>query len=100
MEDQVKNTAELVLFKLLDQLSDEAALPWVEPVFIPGHPCCEAYERMLDAYCRLRQRLGAQDEDRDCETMIDGLLQHGRILAMEMFRYGVEYGKREGSPDR
>ena len=54
MDDQVRTVAELVLFKLLDQLSDEEALPWVEPIFVSGHPCCESYERMLDAYSRLR----------------------------------------------
>jgi len=97
VDDKVKNIAELVLLKLLDQLSDEEALPCVEPIFVPGHPCCEGYERMLDAYCRLRQRLGVQGEDRDCEIMIDGLLQHGNTIAMEMFRYGVEYGKKEGT---
>lgn len=96
MDNQVRTVAELVLFKLLDQLSDEEALPWVEPIFVSGHPCCESYERMLDAYSRLRQRIGAKDEDPDCEIMIDGLLQHGSTLAMEMFRYGVEYGKKEG----
>lgn len=97
MEEQIKSVAELVLDKLLDQLSDEEALPWVDPIFVTGHPCYESYEQMRDAYSRLRQRLGVEDEDVDCEIMIDSLLRHGNALAMEMFRYGVEYGKKEGT---
>ena len=95
MEDQMKKVAELVYFKLLDQLTDPERVPWVEAIYVPGHPCCEGYEEMLEAYSRLRERLGVNDEDPDCEIMINGLLRHGGALAMEMFRYGVEYGKRQ-----
>ena len=63
MDDRLKVVAELVLSKLLDQLSDPEMLPWVEPIFVTGHPCCESYEQMLDAYSRLRQRLGVENED-------------------------------------
>ena len=93
----MKAVAELVLSKLLDQLSDPEILPQLEPVFVTGHPCYESYEQMLEAYSRLRKRLGVEDEDIDCEIMIDCLLRHGNALAMEMFRYGVEYGKTEGT---
>ena len=97
MDDRLKPVAELVLSKLLDQLSDPEMLKWVEPIFVTGHPCFESYGQMLDAYSRLQQRLGVENEDIDCEIMIDCLLRHGNALAMEMFRYGVEYGKKEGT---
>ena len=99
MEYRLEKVEDLVFFKLLDQLTDPARVPWVEPIYVPGHPCYEGYEEASDAYRRLRERLGAQDEDPDCETMINGLLQHGGALAMEMFRCGVEYGKRQALSD-
>ena len=85
--------AETVYESLMGQLVPGCALPWVEAVFVPRHPCYEEYCRMHLAYDRLRKRLGETEEDRDAEAMIDALLCHGKIAAMEMFRYGREYQK-------
>ena len=97
MKGDVEHIAELVYFKLMDQLIDPNLIPWVEPIFVPGKPCYEGYEEMMEAYRRLRDRLGVVDEDLDCEIMIDGLLRHGGALAEALFRYGVEYGKMQAS---
>ena len=84
IEDQVYGT-------LLDDRIPEYMLPWVKPIFYTGHPCHETYSRMHDAYSHLRERLGEPDEDKDAEIMIDALLEHGKILAYEMFHYGRVY---------
>lgn len=51
---------EQVYYSLLGEMTEDSALPWVESAFAPGSVCEEQYERMLDAYGRLRQRLGAR----------------------------------------
>lgn len=43
---------------------------------------------MLDAYERLRERLGVGDEDADVEIMIDSLLSIQRELCLQMFDLG------------
>ena len=40
---------------------------------------------MLDAYARLRDRLGVVDEDSDVEIIIDSLLTIQRELCLKMF---------------
>ena len=85
--------AETVYESLLGLLIPDCALPWVEDIFVPGHPCHASYERMLEAYGRLRDRLGVTDEDKDAEEMIDELLRYSKIIALEMFRYGRAYQK-------
>ena len=87
--------AETVYESVLGLLIPACALPWVEPIFVPGHPCYEEYRRMELAYSRLRSRLDASDEDKDAEEMIDALLSYGKILALEMFRQGREYEKMQ-----
>ena len=85
--------AETVYDSLTGNLIEGYCLPWVENIFVPGHPCHESYDRMWKAYRQLLNRLQEQDEDPDAEEMISGLLEHGKIIAMEMFRYGQEYQK-------
>lgn len=87
--------SEQVYETLLILREAEYCLPWVEPIFIPGHPCFEAYSDMHKAYARLRTRLDAVDEDPDAEEMINQLLKHGKLIAMEMFRYGILYQKMQ-----
>ena len=81
----------------MDELVPEYALPWVEPVFVPGHPCYEKYCTMQRAYDRLLKRLGKTEEDQDAEDMINALLEHGKIIALAMFRYGREYQKMQNA---
>ena len=82
---------EQVYATLLKSLETESELPWVTPVFVPGHPCFDAYCDMLAAYDRLRQRLEITEEDADVEAIIDCLLKHGKLLALEMFCCGRIY---------
>lgn len=86
---------EQVYETLLNAVEEEYRLPWVTPVFVPGHPCFDAYCDLQVAYDRLRQRLDVQDENADVEAIIDCLLKHGKILALEMFRYGMLYQIRQ-----
>ena len=88
MEDAI---AQQVLDSLLGHLLPEYHLNWVETIFVPGHPCYEEYGKMYDTYPVLCSRLGAGEEDPDVERMVDALLNHGRILALEMFEYGRKY---------
>ena len=85
--------AKTVYDSLLGHLIPGYALPWVETIFVPEHPCYEEYCKMHRAYERLLTRIGETDEDRDAEVMIDALLQHGKIAALEMFHYGRKYQK-------
>lgn len=88
---------ERVYETLLNVLRPKYRLPWVEPIFVPGKPCYEAYSRMHDAYERLRDRLGVVDEDGDVEEIIDCMMEYGRLLAMAMFRYGRTYQQMRGT---
>ena len=90
----IPDIVETVYDSLLGQLVTGYALPWVENIFVPGHPCYEEYCKMRRAYERLLSRLQEIDEAPDIEIMIDALLQHGKLAAMEMFRYGRAYQKR------
>ena len=85
--------AETVYDTLHDLLIPACQPEWVTPVFIPGHPCHDAYEEMLVAYARLRFRLGTDYEDPDAEVMIDSLLKYSKIIALEMFRCGRAFQK-------
>ena len=84
-----------VYYSLQGVLVPEARIPWVKDLFLPGSPCDRAYSHMLDAYERLRNRLGVPDEDGDVETIINSLLEIQQILGYEMFRCGLEYARRE-----
>ena len=57
----------------------------VPNAFEPGSYCETRYQQVLEAYERLRDRLGVTDEDRDVEIIIDSLLEIQRKLCMEMF---------------
>lgn len=87
--------AERVYETLLNTLDSECCIPWVEPIFIPGNPCYEAYCDMHSAYEQLRMRIGVMDEDVDAEEMINCLLKHGKSVALEMFRYGMLYQSKK-----
>lgn len=88
IEDQVYET-------LTGNLIPAYRVPWVENIFVSGHPCFEAYSDMRKAYERLLARLHVQDEDEDVEIIVDSLLEYGKIIALEMFRYGIKYQKMQ-----
>lgn len=75
--------AELVYESLIGELVDP--IENVPNAFEAGN-CCEArYQEMLDAYERVRERLGVKDEDEDVEIIINSLLAIQRRLCLEMF---------------
>ena len=81
------------VYETLLNALEEDAIPWVNPIFVPENPCFESYADMLNAYERLRERLQTAEEDPDVEEIIDKLLEHGKLLAMEMFSCGMRYQK-------
>ena len=78
--------AETVYDSLHGFLIPACSLPWVEPVFQPGHPSHDSYEQML----QIKDRLA---EDADLDTLIDCALAYSKSIALEMFRCGQQYQK-------
>ena len=74
-------------------LIQELRLPWVENEMQEGKAFYDNYGAMLDAYERLRERLGVEDADKDVEIMINALLNNEELLSKKMFYYGMEYQK-------
>lgn len=85
--------AEAVYDTMYGQLLPAFQVPGVENIFEEGMPCHEDYRDMLDAYERLRQRLGVRSEDDDCEVMINSLLDIQRRMSIAMFLKGYEFGQ-------
>ena len=77
------NISELVYESLIGELVDP--IKDAPNAFEPGSYCETRYRQVLEAYERLRGRLGAADEDPDVEIIIDSLLEIQRKLCMEMF---------------
>lgn len=75
--------AELVYESLIGELI--VPIRDVPNAFAPGSLCEGKYQEMLDAYARLRDRLGVEDEDEDIEIIIDSLLVIQRELCLKMF---------------
>ena len=46
------------------------------------------YSNASDAYMRLCQRLGVEDEDEDVEIIFDSFMNITKILCLKMFFYG------------
>lgn len=84
--------AEEVYFTLQGESCEP--LPGVENAFADGTVCDRCYSEMLQAYARLRDRLGVQDEDADVETIINSLRTITDELCYRMFAYGAQLGSR------
>ena len=69
----------------------EARVPEIENAFAMGSDCERWYAEMGEAYLRLCDRLGVEDEDHDVEIIIRSLLAIGEKLSFYMFRYGMEF---------
>ena len=85
--------AEEVYFTLLGEACEP--VPGVENAFTDGTICDRCYNEMLDAYARLRDRLGVQDEDADVEIIINSLRKITDELCYRMFYYGAKIGNME-----
>ena len=75
----------------------EEPVEGVESVFYEGSACEVAYEQMLEAYERLRQRLQVENEDADVECIINAFQTIARELSLRMFEYGRSTACRGGS---
>ena len=76
----------------------EAEVPGIENAYADGSLCQRNYSQMLDAYQRLCVRLHTREEDPDVEIIINNMLTIEKELAIKMFYYGLEYGRKEQSP--
>lgn len=74
----------------------QARVKGVENLFAPGEECEGLYGQMLDAYERLRNRLGVEDEDADVEVIISSLLRIEGIISRRMYHYGAQFGSDDG----
>ena len=73
---------------VMGNLTKEAHCPDIENLFESNKPCAMLYQQMLEAYWRLCEKLGQEDEDDDGEIMINSLLEITRIVGIKMFEYG------------
>jgi len=85
-----------IYYTLMDDLTEEAAIPWVEPIWADGD-CRETWEAMCQAQERLCARLG-REEDTDVEALIDALLRIQRLAARRMFLYGMRLRNEQEMP--
>ena len=81
-----------IYFTLLGEMSPPYAIPGIENAYAPGGACDRYYNEAMEAYARLRDRLGVRDEDPDAEIIIGNLLAIQQILCEKMFRYGQLLG--------
>ena len=68
-------------------------MPNVENAFAEGEYCAIRYHEAMDAYARLRERLGGVDEDEDVEIMISAFEDIQRELCLRMYHYGAQFGE-------
>lgn len=79
-----------VYFALQGETLD--SIPGVENAFADGSVCDRCYQEMLDAYARLLERLGVQNEDKDVEIIISSLRTITDELCYRMFYLGAQLG--------
>ena len=73
-------------------VSEEYRMPGVTNAFSENVFCMEKYRQMRDAYDRLCDRLGVEDEDEDIECIIRCYMEIQRELCKQMFFYGQQAG--------
>ena len=77
---------------VIGELQPEYRLLGVENSFAEGDLCDQAYEQVREAYARLLDRLGKENEDYDIETIIHSMTVIQKEIAYQMYRYGVHFG--------
>ena len=85
--------AETVYDSLHGFLIPACCLPWVENIFLPGHPAYEAYDEMCSIRDHICKRLNSGQEDRELVEMVDCMMAYSKIIALEMFNYGCSFQK-------
>lgn len=74
--------------------------PEIPCEFDDGKPCALLYDEVCGARERIAERTGLDFEDRDLMTMVEGLEEIGKQLALKMYEYGAAYeeGIQNSSP--
>ena len=84
-----------IYYTLIGVMNEEHCVTGVENLFIEGSACQCAYSEMLEAYARLRDRLGIETEDADVEDIINSLMSIEKAVSMKMFEYGMKFANKE-----
>ena len=79
--------------------AEEYRMPGVENAFAAGTFCERRYNDAMDAYERLRNRLGVADEDRDVECIIQAFEDIQQELCLRSYRYGAQFGMERAAED-
>lgn len=77
---------------VLGQALPEAAVPGVKNLFEAGMACDQLYEEVTAACARICKRLGAANEDKDLEIVLDSMNRICSLVSQEMFRCGTLLG--------
>lgn len=88
-----ENKAQWAYETMACQIVAEYQMPGVKNAFREGTFCMQRYNEAMDAYDRLRSRLGVQDEDKDVECMICAFEEIQRELCLRMYHYGATHGE-------
>lgn len=93
----ISEEKKLRIFELMNGFALEEECPPEEALivkneFTDGSHCQKCLERAYDAADRLRERLGAP-EDEDVRDVIDGMEDLIRYLSLKMFDYGVIFSR-------
>ena len=78
--------AEWIYYTMMGEM--ELPFPGVEDEFLEGRECAQLYGGILDAYERICQRMGLE-EDADLEIIINNFLKMNRICGLKMYGYGL-----------
>ena len=82
---------EQVYESLTCHVADPWRMPGVINAFSDNSYCMGQYRKMRDAYDRLCDRLGVEDEDADIEIIIACYMGIQRELCHLMFTYGRQF---------
>lgn len=70
-------------------------VPWVRNLCAEGTPYSQAYQTLWDSRVSIGERFAIPwEEDEDLERMMNAICDIETAIALEMFRYGMEYAQR------
>ena len=75
-------------------LAEEYRVPDVVDLFADENSCAQLYGEMWEAYRRILERLGKEDEDKDVEVIINSLLSICEKVGIQMYHYGAKFGEQ------
>jgi hypothetical protein len=84
--------SEAVYETLMGELIEEYQVPGIENMFQCGSKCELLYQDMRQAYNRLLDRLGIEDDDKDVEQIICDLNDIQKLVSLRMYEIGTLIG--------